>query len=62
MQHVVLAHGGPSLWLEVTLSLLLVVSLLVTAELLARYAEKRGRPTLRDRSAPALTTELARMT
>jgi len=62
MHHAFLTHGGPSLWLEVTLSLLLAVLLPVAAELLARYAEsgtRRDRPTLQGRSEPVLTTDLA---
>ena len=61
MPHAILIHGGSSLWLEVTLGLVLAVSLLAAAELLARRVERRDgreRPMLRGRSAPALTTDL----
>jgi hypothetical protein len=62
MHNAFLTHAGLSLWLEVALGLLLAVSLLVTAEWLARRAERgqqRMSPTYRTRSAPALTTDFA---
>ena len=62
MHNAFLAPTGLSLWLEVALGVLLAVSLLVTAEWLARQAESRKRgmnPSLRNRPTPALTTDFA---
>ena len=60
MHNAFLAHAGLSLWLEVAFGLLLAISLLVTAEWLARRAERGQRrmsQTHHPRSAPALTTD-----
>ena len=62
MHKAFLAYAGLSLWLEVALGLLLAVSLLVTAEWLARRAERgqqRMSPTHRTRTAHALTSDFA---
>ena len=56
MAQAVLAPVGLSLWLDVAFGLLLAVSLIITAELLARYAAghaKRVRSQLWQTPAPS---------